>query len=94
MEECYFKKSCRLQCATLLEVTLLHRCFSRFLNSTNGPKSRNAPHLDVALLKICFFWVTITNFGERGRVWTVNVLYAMDSLNPQSLIHPLVPDVH
>ena len=26
-------------------VTLLHGCFSRFLNCTNGIKSRNAPHL-------------------------------------------------
>ena len=28
--------------ATLLKVTLLHGCFSFFLNSTNGTKSRNA----------------------------------------------------
>ena len=27
---------------TLLKVTLLHECFSRFLNSTSGTKSRNA----------------------------------------------------
>ena len=27
-----------LKPATLLKVTLLHRCFSRFLNSTNGAK--------------------------------------------------------
>ena len=31
--------------ATLLKVTLLHWCFSRFLNCTNGTKSRNAPHI-------------------------------------------------
>ena len=28
--------------ATLLKVTLLHGCFSRFLNSKNGTKSLNA----------------------------------------------------
>ena len=28
--------------ATSLKVTLLHRCFSRFLNCTNGTKSRKA----------------------------------------------------
>ena len=28
--------------ATLLKVTLLHGCFSRFLNCTNGAKSRKA----------------------------------------------------
>ena len=30
---------------TLLKLTLLHGCFSRFLNCTNGTKSRNAPHI-------------------------------------------------
>ena len=29
----------------LLKVTLLHDCFLRFLNCTNGTKSRNASHL-------------------------------------------------
>ena len=31
--------------ATLLKVTLLHGHFSRFLNCTNGTKSRNASHI-------------------------------------------------
>ena len=31
--------------ATLLKVTLLLGCFSRFLNCTNGTKSRKAPHI-------------------------------------------------
>ena len=31
----------------LLKVALLHGCFSRFLNCTNGTKSRNAPHMRV-----------------------------------------------
>ena len=31
------------QPATLLKVTLLHGCFSRFLNCTNGTKSRKVP---------------------------------------------------
>ena len=35
----------RLQPATLLKLTLLHGCFSRFLNCTNGTKSRNATHI-------------------------------------------------
>ena len=30
---------------TLLKLTLLHGCFSRFLNCTNGTKSRNASHI-------------------------------------------------
>ena len=32
--------------ATLLKLTLLHGCFLRFLNCTNGTKSRNAPHMN------------------------------------------------
>ena len=31
--------------ATLLKLTLLHGCFSRFLNYANGTKLRNAPHI-------------------------------------------------
>ena len=40
-------KSCRLKSATLLKVTLLHECFSRFLNCANGTKSRKASHIYV-----------------------------------------------
>ena len=36
-----------LQPATLLKVTLLHWCFSRFLNCRNGTKSRNASHINI-----------------------------------------------
>ena len=39
MEECQFSP------ATLLKLTLLHGCFSRFLNCTNGTKSCNASHM-------------------------------------------------
>ena len=38
-----------MQSATLLKVTLLHDCFSRFLNCTNGTKSRNASHTSFVL---------------------------------------------
>ena len=37
--------SCRLQPATLLKLTLLRGCSSRFLNCTNSTKSSNASHL-------------------------------------------------
>ena len=40
MEECS---------ATLQKLTLLRGCFSRFLNCTNGTKSRNAPHIVASL---------------------------------------------
>ena len=36
-----------LKPATLLKVTLLHGRFSRFLNCTNGTKSRKASHLNI-----------------------------------------------
>ena len=35
---------------TLLKVTLLHGCFSRFLNCTNGTKSRKTSHINLACL--------------------------------------------
>ena len=31
--------------STVLKLTLLHGCLSRFLNCTNGTKSRNAPRI-------------------------------------------------
>ena len=40
-----FSKVAGLKPATLLKLTLLHGCFSRFLNCTNDTKSRNTPHI-------------------------------------------------
>ena len=42
---CHETRFKRLKPATLLKLTLLHGCFSRFLNCTNANKSRNAPHI-------------------------------------------------
>ena len=39
-----FSKVAGLKPATLLKLTLLHGCFSLFLNYTNDTKSRKAPH--------------------------------------------------
>ena len=36
---------------TLLKVTLLHGCFSRFSNFTNGTKSRNASNINITTEK-------------------------------------------
>ena len=47
MEECYP--------ATLLKVTLLHRCFSCFLNCTNGTKSRKTSHINYVNKNNCDF---------------------------------------
>ena len=41
-------KSQALKAATVLKVTLLHGCFSRFLNCTNGSKSRNTSHIPLS----------------------------------------------
>ena len=50
--------------ATLLKVSLIHGCFSRFLNCTHGTKSRNASHSEFTfvsflLMKVCL--ITIYN---------------------------------
>ena len=39
----YNLQNLKLQPATLLKLTLLHGCFSRFLSCRNGTKTRNAP---------------------------------------------------
>ena len=38
--------------AILLKLTLLHWCFSNFLNCTDGIKSRNAPHIQPAFTSL------------------------------------------
>ena len=49
MEERYFSYSCRHQTETLLKVTLLHGCFSRFLTCSNCAKSCKASHIKVTM---------------------------------------------
>ena len=39
--------------STLLKVTLFHGCFSRFLNCTNGTKSRKVSHM-INMINIIF----------------------------------------
>ena len=53
MEESYFTKREKdpWRSVTLLKVTLLHGCFSRFLNCRIGTKSRNASHVFVTAWK-------------------------------------------
>ena len=48
-----------------LKVTVLHGCFSRFLNCTNGNKSRNASHLLSHCLFIKFKWLIGALYWER-----------------------------
>ena len=45
MKKRAFCSNLKLQPATLLKVTFLHGCFSRFLLCTNDNKSRKAPHI-------------------------------------------------
>ena len=56
-----FRKVAGFKPATLLKLTLLHGCFSRFLNCTNGTKSRNASHLEIGgkyndYMSVSFHW--------------------------------------
>ena len=82
MEENYF------QPATLLKVTLLHGCFSRFLNCTNGTKSHKASHMinvtrtfDIASLiagvtKMLPLYQNVYVFGALvlRRVYKINIV--------------------
>ena len=63
--------------ATLLKVTLLHGCFSRYLNYTNGTKSRktsrfkhlaNRSRIQLELL---------------GKLWLIHFLYLEIYLHPK-----------
>ena len=55
---------------TLLKVTLLHGCFSCFLNCTNGTKSRNASHIKVGV-PIFLLVDLIESFSTQWRkTWT------------------------
>ena len=47
-----FSKVAGFKPANLLKLTLLHGCFSWFLNSTNGTKSRNASHVMIETSKL------------------------------------------
>ena len=58
----------RLKPATLLKLTLLHGCFSCFLNCANDIKSRNASHLrpcKLSMAKILAKIVRAQNFFEK-----------------------------
>ena len=61
-----------LQAAILLKLTLLHGCFSRFLNCANGTKSCNAQHiakLESALLLISPFPKKRFHRGKNGHIY-------------------------
>ena len=47
--------------ATLLKLTLLYGCFSRFLNCTNSTKSRNASHMNCYYINTYTFNTTYTH---------------------------------
>ena len=51
-----FRNQISLQPAILLKLTLLHGCFSRFLNCTNGTKLRNTPHM-IKLIHCWYFYI-------------------------------------
>ena len=55
-----------LKTATLLKVTQLHGCFSRFLNCTNGTKSLNAPQFNVRLRESNF------QTAARSHFWSLH----------------------
>ena len=66
----------RVQPATSLKVTVLHGCFSHFINCINGTKSRNAPqisvygiHLLVLLFFFFFFWGVASLSWKHFSVW-------------------------
>ena len=78
LEECYFWYSCRL-----LKVTLHHGCFSRFLNCTNGTKSRNASHMMFRWQLHNALEINILCMSTEG----VNSLYYYSMNRKNNLLH-------
>ena len=54
--------------------TLLHGCFSRFLNCANATKSRNAPHMktSIYILLLFRFYLMILKLLIRKRILAAN----------------------
>ena len=63
----------------LLKVTLLHGCFSRFLNYTNGIKSRKASHIAYEIDKTSWHaiykWLNFTS--KETKQWLLQRLLKM-----------------
>ena len=53
-----------LKPATLLKLTLLHGCFSRFWNCANGTKSRNASHIIYKISKTLLTYIFWSSFPQ------------------------------
>ena len=60
-------RSVFLQPATLLKVTLLQRCFLRFLNCTNSTKSHNASHIMMSIRRS----FELTRITDQANNWNV-----------------------
>ena len=57
--------------ATLLKVTHLHGCISRFLNCTNGTKSRNASHM---------LWWLVQIWKLKLHKWSIFQIWAVENV--------------
>ena len=73
MEECYFYYRCRL----LLKVTLLYGCFLRFLNCSDGNKSRNASHM----------FICSTSSRDETFHQGESMFYLINTISPHEKIH-------
>ena len=62
----------------VLKLTLLHGCFSRFLNCTNRTKSRSAPHM---VSSSVFYWNTVFRWLETlAKTGKSNITSSLDFL--------------
>ena len=76
---------------TLLKVTFLYRCFSRFLNYTNGTKSRNrGSHLKVndqnKIISLCLM---ILHLLERVKQCGALSIYLCPFFSKYTMLNPL-----
>ena len=67
---------------TLLKVTLLHGCFSRFQNCTNCTKSSKASHM---------FSVTLSHASNKWKSFNHEISHVKEKLDPQNTHEILDP---
>ena len=91
--------SCRLTPATLLKVTHLHGCFSRFLNCTNGSRSRKAPQLlTTPITQLCNLSISSGIFPDACKTAKLKPFFEKSNrtypknYHPISLL-PLIPKI-
>ena len=67
---------------TKLKIKLLRRCFSHFLNCTNGTKSNNVSHIKVETIWIPNFWFQCLTLSKYRFLYIVVAFHRYRKIKP------------